>query len=47
MTKTTRPQRERINTPENRQHIAEDAARLVALAKAEEARRFPNNSEGR
>lgn len=47
MTTTTRPERERINTPENRRLIAEDVARLVALAKAEEARRFPNNSEGR
>lgn len=45
MPTTTRPQRERINTPENLRLIAEEAARLVRLAEAEEARRFPKSED--
>lgn len=44
MTKPTRPQRERINTPENRRLIAEEAAHMAAAAVEEASRRQP---EGR
>jgi len=45
MPTTPRPQRERINTPENRRLAAEDIERIVTAAQAKEASR--RQPEGR